>query len=384
MPQVYEMRLALCLCLVSLLTCGSDSSPTPDNDAGSNPANDGGTSQQDSSVGPAVDAGPGVDAGPRPEPTDPRDSANVYFVGHSLISHRDWRHPSARIIPEVLEDLARAGGQGFGHFRHSTPGAPLSWNWNSVPELRQEIENNAAAYDTMVVTEGIFLDAAYMWHRSPFFARRFFCTLVNARPDAELFVYETWHHVYASDPDGNYPAPHVYDWVSRIEEDRPRWERIVDEAASGATPTPDSYYRGAGDCEGTLRVRLIPAGTALAELQRRIAGGEDWGGLTIHNMIQNGYRDWPAEWPVSPADAPGVDYRSRIAGLSTYESRELDDIHHGREMAYYISLVMYATIYRRSPVGLPAGNGVSPDIARRMQELVWDIVTRDPRSGVAG
>ncbi len=331
-----------------------------------------------------IDVPEGTDAYIEPPPTGtaPRDNATVYFVGHSLVSHRDMYQGGAQTIPEVLSGLARSGGQAYSEFLHTTPGAPMSWNWNEVGNLRREIETNASRYDTMVVTEGVFLDQAYMWHQSPFYARRFFCSLVSARPDAELFVYETWHHVYGTDPDGDYDPPHVHDWRQQLRDDRPRWERIADEASTGRTPTPDSYYGGAGDCSGTLTVRLIPAGTALGALYDRIEAGEDFGGLTIHTLIQNGYSNWPNEWPVPASEAGSVDWRSRMSSMNTVHSGPVDDIHHGAAMAYYVGLVMYATIYRRNPTGLPAANGVSAPVARRMQELVWQVVTNDSRTGV--
>jgi len=347
-----------------------DTPPTAD--GGETPREDASTTEPDATTPP-----------PPPPSTDPRSSANVYFVGHSLISHRDRFHDGAQTIPELVGRFAQSAGVGYDHFRHTTPGAPLSWNWNSVPDLRGELERNASAYDTMVLTEGIFLEGAYEYHQSPFYARRFFCTLANARPDAELFVYETWHHVYASDPDGDYPDPHVYDWADQLRQDRARWERIVDEAASGDTPRPGGgFYEGAGSCDARLDVHLIPAGTALLRLLERIDAGEDFGGLTRHTLIQNGYRNWPEEWPVSPDRAGSVDWRSRMSSLQTYHPAELDDIHHGAEMAYFVSLVVYATVYRRDPTGLPPANGVSADVAARMQALAWQVVANDPRSGV--
>ena len=191
----------------------TDGAPTPNADGGESPGVDGGGA-------PATDGGPLPPVG-----TDPRTSANVYWVGHSLITHRDVYDSSARTIFELVGDFARAQGHAYDYFRHTTPGAPLSWNWNEVPDLRRELTGNGGAYDVMVLTEGISLSESMRWHYTPFYARRFQCALQNTSPAAEGYVYESWHHLYASDEDQNYPDPHVHDFRARLVADRALWER---------------------------------------------------------------------------------------------------------------------------------------------------------------
>ncbi len=373
----------------------TDDSPptdTPGIDSGTPSGVDGGGSPIDGGGGPTVDSGtttPRVDGGPLPPVgSDPRSSANVYWVGHSLISHRDIYDSSARTIFELVGDFARAQGHGYDYFRHTTPGAPLSWNWNQVPELRNELTSNGGAYDVMVLTEGISLTETIRWHFSPFYSRRFQCAFQNTSPSGEAYVYESWHHLYASDPELNYPDPHVWDWRARLDEDRPRWEQLADQAYDGTATTPDhSYYSGAGDCTPANRMRLIPVGTALAALYDRMQSprpGDDFQGFTIHHFVQNGFTNWPAEWPVSASEAGSVDWRSRWSSLSTMRGGQLDDIHPSARGAYFVALVHYATIYRRSPIGLPLANGVSAELGRIMQETAWEVVSRDPRTGVGG
>lgn len=362
-------------------------SGTPSGADGGDPATDGGGSPRDGGSSRVDGGSTPVDGGPLPPVgTDPRTSANVYWVGHSLISHRDVYDSSARTIFELVGDFARAQGHGYDFFRHTTPGAPLSWNWNQVPELRNELTGNGGAYDVMVLTEGISLSETIRWHFSPFYARRFQCAFQNSSPGGEAYVYESWHHLYASDPDLNYPAPHVWDWRARLDEDRPRWEQLADQAFDGSATTPDhSYYAGAGECTPANRMRLIPVGTALAALYDRMQAprpGDDFEGFTIHHFVQNGFRNWPAEWPVPPSDAGSVDWRSRWSSLQTMRGGELDDIHPSARGAYFAALVHYATIYRRSPVGLPLANGVGAGLGRIMQETAWEVVSRDPRTGV--
>ncbi len=86
---------------------------------------------------------------------------------------------------------------------------------------------------------------------------------------------------------------------------------------------------------------VIPAGQALARL---------------HDEIEQG-------------DVPGVtDIRAFF----------LDDIHVNDTGAYFVSLAHYATLYGRSPVGLPHqipdGDAVPAELARKLQEIAWEAV----------
>lgn len=369
------MRFLLCLLLPACV--GVATSRTID-------TSDAGTDVDASGIDASGIDAPSVDSGPRPDGgsigSDPRDAATVYWVGHSLMSHRDVNHPDSRTLFELMGDFARAAGQSYDEYRHTTPGAPLSWNWNDEAGKRAEIESRGSRYDVMVMTEGISLTETMRWHSTSFYAQRFQCAMQNANPNAEVFLYESWHHLYASDPDGRYPEPHVYDWRARLDEDRPRWEQVIDEAMRPDLATPDSYYDGAR-CTPARPMRLIPVGTALGRLVDAMESGDArWEGLTRHQLVQNGYRNWPEEWPVAPGTS--VDWRGRMASLQTIHPAQLDDIHASRTLIYFVALVHYATVYRRTPVGLPTANAVSSGLARAMQELAWDVVLNDPRAGV--
>ena len=51
-------------------------------------------------------------------------------------------------------------------------------------------------------------------------------------PPAAFFVYEGWHHLYASDPDGRYGSPARWDFRARVRRDRAAW-RAIARAMSG-------------------------------------------------------------------------------------------------------------------------------------------------------
>ena len=73
------------------------------------------------------------------------------------------------------------------------------------------------------------------------------------------------------------------------------------------------------------------------------------------------------------------------------EKGELDPIHINDIGAYLVALTHYAVLYHRSPVGLPyqlrradgsMANAPGPEAARLMQDIVWQVVTSYPKTGV--
>ncbi|MFW6049745.1 MAG: hypothetical protein ACODAU_01150 [Myxococcota bacterium] len=330
-----------------------------------------------------------------PEPRAALTSASVYWVGHSLVDATDMRVGGAMNIMNLVGYFARSRGDEYAMYPHIKIGAPLAWTYfTRSPEHLAELRSRGELYDVFVMTEAIPLDAQVQWNASHFYARRFFCAIKSANPDARVFLYETWHHLHASDPEGDYPPPHVWDWRKRLAADRTTWESIADAAATGEGVTPPDDYEWSGpgpdpgaDCQMRDAVHIVPAGQAMAALYDQLdaAGGEPpWNGLDIDAFFYNGYRDWPDDWPLPPERASEVKVDQTLSRLSTYDPSEPpDDIHPSALGAYYVGLVHYATIYRRSPVGLPAANGVSPEVAEALQELAWQVVRSYPRSGVA-
>ena len=82
-----------------------------------------------------------------------------------------------------------------------------------------------------------------------------------------------------------------------------------------------------------------------------------------------------------------------IGPIKAHEDLFRDDIHFNDYGAYLIALTHYAVLYGRSPIGLPhtllKANGTTatdpgPQVARAMQETVWEVVTSYSPSGVMG
>lgn len=310
MPFLRTARLAL---LLVMSACGLQKSLSPE----------------------ALDA---MYAQPLPPPDKP---LRVFHLGHSLVN---------RDMPVMLEQLAIAGHD---HRSQLGWGATLQSHWEpDIPVNGFEQENahpryqdardavKSGSFDALVVTEMVEIRDAIKYFDSAEYVRRWAREARAARPDARVYLYETWHKL--DDPEG---------WLERLDRDLARyWEgELLSKALAH------------GDTGGAVHV--IPAGQVMAQLVRRI---EQDGG------------------------APGLASREDLFARNPNGS--LDTIHVNDLGNYLVALTHYAVLYHRSPEGLPyrlkradgsAAVSLSEPAARLMQAVVWEVVTRYPKTGVA-
>lgn len=264
----------------------------------------------------------------------PEEPVAVYFIGHSLIG---------REMPAMLAQLAGAG------HRYETQqgwGAELQAHWEPDIELNgHEVENNhdrfreaheavaSGDYDVLVMTEKVSLEASIKYHESWKYLSLWTEKAATANPETRIYLYETWH----SRRDGEAK------WLARLDQDLPNlWEReIIDRALA--------------DDRVDRPIYVIPGGQVMAAFAR------------------------------------ALEARGGVGNVASIEDLFRDDIHFNSLGAYLMALTHYAVIYGRSPVGLPHGltNAEGQDVptpdaeaARLMQEIVWDVVTRYPRTGI--
>nr|MCU0910128.1 hypothetical protein [Paracoccaceae bacterium] len=211
---------------------------------------------------------------------------------------------------------------------------------NAHPRFREAREAVASGdYDAVVLTEAVEIRDMLRYHDSPRYFALFAAEAWKARPDARIYLYETWHPL--DTPEG---------WLERIDRDLPMyWEGGIIRPALGRLP------------EGS-RIFLIPGGQALAALVREIEARGGVGGVT---------------------DRTGLFGRTEDGGV--------DQIHLNDLGNYFIALVHYAVLYHRSPEGLPfallKGDGTpaaapSADLAQLMQRIAGDVARSNPLTGV--
>lgn len=267
-------------------------------------------------------------ADPVPPPSGP---LTVYHLGHSLVG---------RDMPVMLDQLAGAGhfhasqlGWGSSLMNHATGEVNGFAEENAHPRFRPVAEALASGdYDAVVLTEMVEIRDAIRWHDSGRYLAHWAAEARKSRPDARIYLYETWHRL--DDAEG---------WLERIDLDRARyWEA---ELLRRAMAVPEA---------GTIHV--IPGGTVMAAVARAAEAGE----------------------------IPGLTRREELFQPD-------DTIHFSDIGAYVMALTHYAVLYGRSPVGLPAAlaradgspaTSLSPEGALRVQEVVWQVVTGYPATGV--
>jgi hypothetical protein len=334
----------------------------------------------------------------------PTDKLAVYWVGHSLMNASDGRVEGSRNLIERVGDFAASQGLAYEGFDNTIYGACLSMLWRGVPHLHERrvpemlerlrtLFEHGERFDALVMTEGVPLEGAMLYEHSTYYAQEFYGALLERNPAARVYLYECWSNLQASDAGRFYPRPSAYDWSARLAEDRKRWEQLADLASTGAVPAPGLRARLAGWFGADERVPakgapifLVPVGTvfrALAQLAPDARPRFEGRALALADLFSNAYTDWPSDWPLASA-LPAAEEQAQLAKLSLRHPGEaLDDIHPSDLGVYIASLTHFATLYRRTPVGLPASvAGLDEENARRLQEFVWELVRRDPRTGV--
>lgn len=270
----------------------------------------------------------------------PAKPLRVFHIGHSLVGKN---------MPAMLEQLA---GEGHEHRSQMGWGASLQSHWEpDIPVNGAEVENAHDKYqdakvavaqgtfDALVLTEAVEIKDSIKYFDSPKYIRLWARDARNANPSVRVYLYETWHPL--DDPEG---------WLDRLDRDLGKyWEGVL--LAQGLAH---------GDTKGPVYV--IPAGQVMASFVRRV---DQAGGLPELRTREDLF------------------YRS--------PDGKQDMIHLSDLGSYLVALTHYAVLYHRSPVGLPyrlkradgsPTDAPTEEVARLMQEVVWQVVTRYPKTGV--
>ena len=264
----------------------------------------------------------------------PERPLRVYHLGHSLVGQN---------IPAMLAQMAGhtyALELGWGaslrdHFNGPDAIAGFKEE-NDTPFYRDAHQALASGdYDALVMTEMVRLADAMRYMDSTTYAAKWADEAVKGNPQIQLFLYESWHAL------DDQP-----DWLSRFQGDLDRmWSQLLWSAARAADRP----------------VWLIPVGQVMAAV-------------------------------VTEAEAKGIaELTTREQLFDRFPDGKLDPIHPGDLGDYLSALVHYAVLYGKSPVGLPAqlmradgssAEAPSPELARRMQEITWQVVTSQPLTGL--
>lgn len=276
---------------------------------------------------------------PVPVLAPPQGPLRVYHLGHSLVGP-DMPHMLAQLAPQGHRWNSQLGS-GTNLKQHWEPDlAILDFETtNQPPAFRAAREAiGAGDYDAVILTEMVELrDAIRYFDGAEYFHR--WASLARAgAAKTRVYLYETWHHL--NDPEG---------WDSRIASDLDRlWLEQLSGKDSRAAPDRPAY--------------LIPAGQVMAAVARAAEAGE----------------------------IDGLNAREDLFARTAEGAQ--DTIHFNDFGAYIVALTHYAVLYQHSPVGLPyqlnladgsPANSLLSDAAQRVQQIVWDTVLAQPRTGLA-
>ncbi len=187
-------------------------------------------------------------------------------------------------------------------------------------------------YDTLVLAERHDLLNVLMYEDTVRYARHFHERLVAGNARGNTYLYHAWLAV----KNKNDPS----EWIAYERAAAPAWQ------CAAARVNQSLAASGRSD-----RMAYLPAGLALANLVEQAT-------------------------------------RSGLAGVSGGSVRETmqnlfsDDVHLTSAGSYYMALVTYASVYRRSPVGAWAPSGISAEQARSLQQTAWQSVSSHYNSAV--
>jgi hypothetical protein len=260
---------------------------------------------------------------------------DVLFVGHSLVG------PT---MPGVLEAALRQAGDASVVEAQIINGAPLAYNWDHSADAegvdaKARLATRAA--DVLILTEAQPVKGHVQYSFTAENVARFAGLAYEAKPDARVYVYETWPSLNSGpgaevkdDPDAGTP------WRERIALELPVWEGVVTQASALSGH----------------KIKLIPAGQAMGRLADTIRAG-------------------------------------KLAGIKDIKEMFADDIHPNGKGIYFIAMVQLAAITGKTPEGLPAkvtrawssrDAVLTDEQARVMQRVAWEAVqSYVPGEGVA-
>lgn len=322
----------------------------------------------------------------------PTSELSVVWVGHSLMEHKAESSWGRVDLMSLVGRLAESRKLSYAMTDHTLFGSPLSALWRGRPHSfsreagemiakREALEREAARYDAIVLTEAVPLSGTMRTEFSPYYLRRFSCTVLKANSRARVYLYQTWVHFQGSHRDSANAAQGGFDWRAEMKGERVLWDELADAARKPAVSAPHwlsrlgwSSISDAG-CANEGPIYSVPVGDALLALDE--------------GLSKTGAGDrfrWPDGRPFQMTDLFANPMLGSQTGVSALRdpSKPMDDIHASFSGIYFAALVHFATLYRQTPVDLPYPSELGEGLAKSLQCVAWETVTSDPRAGVSG
>ncbi len=333
----------------------------------------------------------------------------AYWVGHGQFDAQAHSISGEMSVAEMVGWLARKQGLSYRMDGQVARDAGLSLQWRGrahvgageAAELalkRQVFQALAANYNALVTTETAPLDSALNHEFSAFYLRKFADALAVANPAGRIFLFEAWLRPTSATASNVVHWSCRSDWRARMIAQRKLWDRLADEAAGGHLQSPArrgwfSRVFSFNSKPISLPARLIytiPVGSALvavADRLRRPGADDDFEKpdgelLTFEDLFAQARADAAAR-RLSINGAAARTGHSRSMGRPVRLSAAPRDGGASSVFGVYLAaLTSYSVIYRRSPLGLASPPEVGARLGRTLQRVVWDVVSREPRTGL--
>ena len=241
------------------------------------------------------------------------DNPSVYFVGHSLFSFLD-----------ELAFLADKAGMPLDKNLQYIGGSSLQNNWQN-PHLSRDGNNaredlKTGNYNILILTERVLpLIKSYEEFDSSVYAAKYTELAAKGNPEVQPYLYETWHGFWVNKWYKKIFSP---DWRGRLDKDLILWNKIVEEVNAKNV--------------SQKKMKLIRVGQGMGKIHDDIAAGS----------------------------APK---------LTSIRQLFSDEIHLNNWGNYFVACVHFATIYGKSPEGLPTLGDIPAETAAYFQKIAWQI-----------
>jgi hypothetical protein len=217
-------------------------------------------------------------------------------------------------LPRDVAGIAHSLGTPLQHSERDTP--PGS-------SMRERVAAGAwprEAIDTLIVTEQHTLVGNLVWNDSAGNLRRLHERLIAANPRGRTWFYASWLNL----DDKTDPRR----WIAYERAASPLWQCLATRINASLAA------QGRAD-----RIEFLPAAALLAALIERVAQGS-------------------------------------VAGVSVAMLLR-DDVHLTALGSYFMSLVVVATLFERSPTGAAVPEGIDASAARLLQGVAWELVQQE-------
>ena len=216
---------------------------------------------------------------------------------------------------------------------YSTGKNRVGSDMNVITELRQPQTISGQRYDTLILTERHDLLSTITWENTVKYARHFHDRLIDGNSQANTYLYHSWLGL----PDKSNPRS----WINYERTVAPAWQCVASRINESL------QYEGRSD-----RVVYMPTGLALASLVEQATQGTVAGitGSSVQNTVNSLFKD---------------------------------EVHLTPLGMYYMALVNFSSVYRRSPVGAWAPAEVNATQALSLQSIAWAQVANHFNSFVS-